>query len=86
MKNVLLLLAITHYGYSSKILGIFPAPSRSHYILGSALTKGLAEKGHDVTVISAYGEKQPPKTKGAYRDIVVTELQNSIQGKYLALS
>ena len=77
---VLLILAITHIGNSAKILGLFTAPARSHYILGSALMKGLAEKGHDVTVISAYGEKQPPKGKGTYRDIVVTEIQNSIQG------
>jgi hypothetical protein len=33
--------------------------------------KGLAEKGHDVTVISPYPEKDPPKN-GSYVDITLT--------------
>ncbi|XP_055848943.1 UDP-glycosyltransferase UGT5-like [Episyrphus balteatus] len=37
-----------------KILGVFPIASKSHFIIGDALMRGLAEKGHDVTVISPY--------------------------------
>ncbi|KAJ3642494.1 hypothetical protein Zmor_025267 [Zophobas morio] len=78
MKNavtvILILLSTSHYGSCAKILGVFSASGRSHYILDSALMKALAEKGHDVTVISAHGEKEPPKTKGTYRSIVVTEI------------
>ncbi|XP_972644.2 UDP-glycosyltransferase UGT5-like [Tribolium castaneum] len=55
---------------SARILGIYPLPGRSHYRLGSALFRELAERGHDVTVISPFGEKDPPKN-GTYRDIVL---------------
>ncbi|XP_063921929.1 UDP-glycosyltransferase UGT5-like [Zophobas morio] len=83
MKNVvtviLILLTTTHCGSCAKILGVFSAPGRSHYFLGSALMKALAENGHDVTMISSFGEKKPPKTKGTYRDIVVTEVLENIQ-------
>ena len=84
MKNavtVILILLTSHYGSCAKILGVFSAPGRSHYILDSTLMKALADKGHDVTVISAFGEKEPPKTKGTYRDIVVTEILENRKGK-----
>lgn len=58
--------------HSLKILGIFPIPGKSHYILARSLMRGLAEKGHDVTVINPFGEKDPPKN-GTYRDILLTE-------------
>lgn len=54
-----------------KILGFFPVPGRSHYILGSSLMKGLAVKGHDVTVISPFGEAKPLKN---YKDVILTGL------------
>ncbi|XP_044262534.1 UDP-glycosyltransferase UGT5-like [Tribolium madens] len=56
---------------SAKILGVFPIPAPSHYILGSRLMRALAEKGHDVTVINPFGEKNPPKN-GKYKDILLT--------------
>lgn len=37
-----------------RILGIFTTPLGSHYILGSTLMKALAEKGHDVTLVTGY--------------------------------
>ncbi|KAL3285483.1 hypothetical protein HHI36_000015 [Cryptolaemus montrouzieri] len=39
---------------SSNILGIFWTPTKSHHILGSALLQALAEKGHNVTMLSPY--------------------------------
>lgn len=39
---------------SYRILGIFPHPAKSHYIVGDALMKGLAAKGHEVTMISPH--------------------------------
>ncbi|XP_063921532.1 UDP-glycosyltransferase UGT5-like [Zophobas morio] len=81
MKSIvtlLLILLVSHHGSCAKILGVFTSPERSHYILGSTLMKALAEKGHDVTVLSSYGEKEPPKTKGTYRDIVVTEIMKNM--------
>ena len=83
MKNIVtvfLILLISHHGSCAKILGVFTSPGPSHYILGSTLMKALAEKGHDVTLISSFGEKKPPKTKGTYRDIVVTEIMKKMNG------
>lgn len=54
---LLLLCAITH-GY--KILGLFPHPAISHYQFFQPILRGLAEAGHDVTVISHFPDKSPP--------------------------
>ncbi|XP_049817462.1 UDP-glycosyltransferase UGT5-like [Aethina tumida] len=59
------------HGNASKILCVFNMASPSHYILGSAYAKALAEKGHDVTVVSPFEEKNPPKN-GTLRSIVLT--------------
>lgn len=63
--NVLFLLVTCTYFASwvetARILGVFPVPQYSHYILGGRLMKALAEKGHDVTIITPFREKDPPK-------------------------
>lgn len=51
---------------SIKILAIFPTQMKSHFIVGQVLLKELALSGHDVTVISPFKIKNPPKT---YREI-----------------
>lgn len=50
----------------AKILAVFPTSARSHYIVGSALMKELARRGHEVTVINPFPQKKPLKN---YRDI-----------------
>ncbi|KAK9881654.1 hypothetical protein WA026_017172 [Henosepilachna vigintioctopunctata] len=45
----------------AKILGVFYVPTRSHYIASSTLMKVLAERGHEVTVMSPFKEPQPPE-------------------------
>lgn len=64
---------------SYRILGVFPTPSYSHYILGGRLMKALAEKGHDVTMIAPYKEKKPIKF---YRGIFLEEIAKSAEGIY----
>ncbi|CAH1153878.1 unnamed protein product [Phaedon cochleariae] len=59
---------------SSKILGVFFMPSKSHFTLGNSLARGLAEAGHDVTLINLFGDDQPLPKNGSYRDIVLTGL------------
>ncbi|CAH1102049.1 unnamed protein product [Psylliodes chrysocephalus] len=54
-----------------KILVLFPATSPSHFILGNALGRGLAKAGHEVTVLSPFQDKNPPKN---YREAVLTGL------------
>lgn len=69
---ILLIVAIVANNVrSAKILGIFPMSSRSHYILGSSLLKGLAEHGHEVTMISPFEEKNPPKNS-IFKNVVLT--------------
>lgn len=53
---------------SARILCIFPSPSRSHVLVGQALLKGLAERGHEVTMVSPFKLKKPISN---YRDITV---------------
>ncbi|GJQ76011.1 hypothetical protein Trydic_g18065 [Trypoxylus dichotomus] len=44
-----------------KILTIFPAPTYRHYALGYTLSKALAARGHDVTLLASLSEKKPVK-------------------------
>lgn len=53
---LLLLCAVTH-GY--KILGLFPHPAISHFQFFQPILRGLAEAGHDVTVVSHFPDKSP---------------------------
>lgn len=46
---------------SYRILSIFPHPAKSHFIVADALMKGLAAKGHEVTMISPHRETKSIK-------------------------
>lgn len=67
------------FGNGANILGIFHIPSQSHHILGSALLKELAKKGHHVTMISPYPLKESVPN---YEDVSVENLKNKKGGKY----
>lgn len=53
---------------ASRILFLFPSPSKSHLIVVKGLSTTLAERGHDVTVVSPFPLDKPMKN---YRDIKV---------------
>lgn len=53
---------------SSRILLVFPSSSPSHLIIAKALAKELANRGHEMTVVSAFPLSKPMKN---YRDIKV---------------
>ncbi|XP_058123356.1 UDP-glycosyltransferase UGT5-like [Anopheles ziemanni] len=82
MKTTFLVLAIAcAIGLPSttdgaRILGIFPTSARSHYIVGSALMKELARRGHQVTVINPFPQKKPLEN---YRDIDVSVEEDIIK-------
>lgn len=81
MTNKILLVIIGTVLASSecaKILGIFPIAAISHNILSYKLMKGLAEAGHDVTMISPYPLKDPPKN-GTYTDIILDGFAEEFQ-------
>lgn len=73
-KVGLILLCISHmlrWSNSANILGVFPMASYSHHILGRRLMLELAERGHNVTVIDVYSEKDVPDN---YKQIIITGL------------
>ncbi|KAI8129053.1 2-hydroxyacylsphingosine 1-beta-galactosyltransferase [Lucilia cuprina] len=61
------LLSVDHLD-AYKFLGVLHFSSKSHFIVGSALMRGLVEKGHEVTVISPFPLKKPLKN---YHDVPV---------------
>ncbi|XP_017771594.1 PREDICTED: UDP-glucuronosyltransferase 2A3-like [Nicrophorus vespilloides] len=74
-----LLAAALACGDAAKILGMFAFPSQSHHILGKALMKELAARGHQVTMVSPFPFKTPPKN---YRDVT---LHNMLAWKQSAM-
>lgn len=42
------------YVEAYRILGVFPIPAKSHFLIDTSLMEGLAEAGHDVTVIAPF--------------------------------
>ncbi|KAF2882090.1 hypothetical protein ILUMI_24093 [Ignelater luminosus] len=65
---ILLLILFFPLRENYRILGLFPFPSRSHVVMFQALMKGLAEKGHEVDVLSHFPQEKPPPR---YNDISV---------------
>ncbi|XP_062549714.1 UDP-glycosyltransferase UGT5-like [Armigeres subalbatus] len=64
-----LLLLLVASSEGARILGVLPPGGKSHFYIGAGYMKALAEAGHDVTVISSFPLKNPPKN---YRDIELT--------------
>ncbi|XP_049309950.1 UDP-glucosyltransferase 2-like [Bactrocera dorsalis] len=68
--------------YSLKILGLFPHAGISHFHFFHPLMRGLAEKGHDVTVLSHFPDKSPPP---GYKDLPLKgELLQSLNMELVA--
>lgn len=63
-----------------KILGIFPTVTKSDYIAGSVLMKGLAEAGHKVTIISPFTQG---RVSPNYREVNVNGLVDAVKGKLM---
>ncbi|RZC34097.1 UDP-glucuronosyltransferase 1-7C-like [Asbolus verrucosus] len=57
--KVFVLLNLFFVVYSYKILGLFPHPGKSHVDVFLSLTKALAKKGHEITVVSHFPLKTP---------------------------
>ncbi|XP_065086148.1 UDP-glycosyltransferase UGT5-like [Ochlerotatus camptorhynchus] len=70
----IVLLVLVTFSEGAKILGVLPMGGKSHHIIGAAYMKTLAEAGHEVTVISPFPSKNPPKN---YRDIELTGMDNN---------
>lgn len=81
-NTLLTLLGISSLCNGYKILLVFPVPSRSHFNLGSALARGLANAGHDATLLSPYDDDYVP-TNGSYRPVALSEVLEKYNGKYM---
>ncbi|XP_021940882.1 UDP-glucuronosyltransferase 2B15-like isoform X1 [Zootermopsis nevadensis] len=53
----ILLQCLLGYSSGARILGIFPHVAKSHFMMSEVLMKGLAARGHEVTVISHFPQK-----------------------------
>lgn len=70
---VLLLIYFTTPLQCYNILGIFIHPGKSHFDMFYPLMRGLAENGHNITVISHFPDKNPLPN---YKDIVLEGLDD----------
>ena len=67
-------------GLAYRILGVLHTEGRSHFITGSALMEGLAEAGHDVTVISPFPDAKQLKK---CHTIDIKSKANVLQSRFL---
>ncbi|KAI8432279.1 hypothetical protein MSG28_004706 [Choristoneura fumiferana] len=65
-QDLWLFLVLTSTVRSLNILGIFPYHGTSHFLVFRVYLRELANRGHNVTVISHFPEKNPPAN---YQDI-----------------
>lgn len=78
-KLFIVFLSILHAVHCYKFLGVLHFSSKSHFIVGSALLKGLVEQGHEVTVISPFPLKKPMKN---YHDVPVPSVLKLMESKF----
>lgn len=74
LPAILVLLTLLGRSQGYRILALFSHNGKSHFDVFRVPLIALAERGHEVTVVSHFPEKQPPK---GYKDIDVN-VNNSI--------
>lgn len=79
---LVILCSLLSVGEFYKILGIFPIGSKSHYYIGHALLEGLAEDGHDVTIISPFEAKNQHKN---YKQILLESTYELMRKSKIAI-
>lgn len=60
-STIIFLAALFCIANAAKILVVFPAMAHSHFTIGSSLVKGLASRGHEITFVTPFEEKEPVK-------------------------
>lgn len=76
--NLLLVICLLGFGQHAtgyKVLGLFPHPGLSHFNFFQPILRGLAEAGHEVTVIGHFPEKNPPEN---YKDLPLDSTSNLV--------
>lgn len=69
-------------GSTLKILGVFPMASHSHVMMGLPLMKELAARGHEVTFISSFPQKENTKN---LKNVLVKGFAEHINREYISL-
>lgn len=64
---------------SSNILAFIPSPWKSHTIAFEPLFLELADRGHNLTVVTRFALKNPPPN---YRQVIVNYELDNIKSKY----
>jgi len=69
--RLLKLILLFEIGFTSgfRILGLFPHPALSHFKFFHPIMRGLAERGHDVIVVSYFPDKNPHSN---YKDFLLS--------------
>lgn len=62
----LLVIALIPSLNAYNILGLFPHPATSHFNVFQPILRGLADAGHDITVVSHFPDPNAPKN---YKDL-----------------
>lgn len=65
--------------FSLNILGVFPYEGKSHFFVFETYLKELARRGHNVTVISYFPQKEPIKN---YHDISLAGKSKILEGAF----
>lgn len=65
----------------AKILALTPMPTRSHYNLFARLVIELTQKGHEVTIVSAFKQSKPVKN---LKEVILPNLYKDLIGKFFS--
>lgn len=72
LSTAIPLLFIVTQSCAFNILGIFPYQGKSHFFQFKVYLRELANRGHNVTVVSYFPDKAPPPK---YKDVHIGEIQ-----------
>lgn len=79
VPTVLITSTLLAFGQGDNILAVFTSASYSHFRLGFRLAKELADRGHKVTFINAFPQKEPIKN---LNEISVAEIKKERNREY----
>ncbi len=66
--SILVMTMVIPQSSSLRVLGLFPHPGISHFNFFHPIMLGLAEVGHDVTVVSHFPYDRAPSN---YKDLII---------------
>lgn len=83
VSSVFIVTMVIPQSTSLRILGLFPHPGMSHFHFFNPIMLGLAEAGHDVTVVSHFTDSNAPSN---YKNLMIGGEEPLINSVDLAVS